>query len=485
MENKKIFNKWTILLMSLFIIGITSIVLARKLPAYDYWWHLKSGEYIFTNKSIPFTDLFSWFGIQEGLYWHSHEWLSAVTIYLSSLVFGSMGGYVFCILTTFLLVLILFWTNKEGYFKNIKFSIIWIILGVLILMPVITARPHMISFILLALTMYLLSDIRKNENSKKIWFLPVVSILWVNFHGGSSNLPYVLAFMVLVTGLFDFKIGRLVGSKLSKKQQLKLLIVGVLSIIALVINPHGIDMITYPYANMNDSFMLSIISEWRSPDLKQVSDIFIFVELFILILPLLLGKEELDLTDMGFIGSMVFLTFKSVRFSVLLYIISSFVIFKYIPKLKDEKAVKQFSLVLGLAGVLFIGFFAMEIPNISNEPMKVIVSDKIIETIKNENPKRLYNDYDFGGYLIYNEIPVFVDGRADMYSGHNLEDAVNLSRLDVGVEEILEKYNFDMFVLYDSTPLNYYLKNSDDYFKLIEDDGIIIYKTIKEEIKGN
>ena len=483
MDKKQKFNKITaITLFSLFIIGITSIILIRELPAFDYWWHFKSGEFMVQNKSIPFTDVFSWYGIENNLYWHSHEWLSAVFIYLSSVLFGKAGGYVFCVITSLLLVLILFLCNIENYFKNIKTAIVWVVLGVVILMPVITARPHMISFILLALTMYLLTDIRKNENSKKIWLLPIISILWVNFHGGSSNLPYVLTFLILLTGLFDFKIGRLTGTKLSKKQQLTLLTVGILSILALVINPHGIDMITYPYANMGDDFMLNIISEWRSPDLKKTSDIFIFIELFIIALPLLLCKDDLDLTDMGLIGGMVFLTFKSVRFSVLLYIVATFVIFKYIPKLKDELAIKQFSIIFGLLGLLFIGFFAIEVPSIVEKPMKVIVSDKIIETIKKENPQRLYNDYDLGGYLIYNDIKVFVDGRADMYSGHNLKDAVDLSAMNVGVEKIIEKYKFDMFVIYEDTPLNYYLKNNNNYTKLIEDDGVVIYKPIKKEL---
>ena len=346
-------------------------------------------------------------------------------------------------------------------------------------MPLITARPHMISFILLMFTMKGLIEFRKNENSKWIWSIPVISLLWANFHGGSSNLPYVLSLLMLMTGLFEFKFGRLVGHKLSKKQIKNLIIVSILSVLAIAINPHGVDMIIYPYANMQDDFMLSIISEWRSPDLKNMSDIFIFIEMFIILLPLLLGKDDLDLTDLGFIGGLVYLTFKSIRFSILLYIIATFIIFKYIPKSKDESDFKQFSLIFGVLGCLLFGITSTGLTEALNEPLKPVLSDEVIEVIKEKNPERLYNDYDFGGYLIYNDIKVFVDGRADMYSKYNLKDAVNLSKLDEGAEEIIDKYDFDMFVIYKDSPLNYLLKNDETYNLLLDDEEVVIYEVVK------
>lgn len=320
---------------------------------------------------------------------------------------------------------------------------------------------------------------RDDENSKWVWSIPVISMLWANFHGGSSNLPYVLTFLIVITGMFNFKLGRLAGSKLSKKQLKTLIIVGVLSIGAIAINPHGLDMISYPYINMQDDFMLSIINEWRSPDLKNMNDIFIFIELFVILLPLLLGKDELDLTDLGFIGGLVYLTFKSIRFSVLLYIISTFIIFKYIPKSKDERDFKQFSVIFSVVGCLLFIPFLYTLKDVVNEPLRPVLSDNIVNVIKEKNPERLYNDYDFGGYLIYNDIKVFVDGRADMYSSYNLKDAINLSKLGTGVEEILDKYNFDLFVIYENSPLNYLLQNADEYNLVLSEDGVAIYETGK------
>ena len=51
--------------------------------------------------------------------------------------------------------------------------------------------------IMLALTIFFSYDLFINENSKKIYFLPLVTLFWANFHGGSSNLSYIFCIIFL------------------------------------------------------------------------------------------------------------------------------------------------------------------------------------------------------------------------------------------------------------------------------------------------
>ena len=476
----KEYKKIHIFLFAFFIIGVSSLLMIKSIQSFDYWWHIKAGEYIVANKVIPFTDVFSWFGIENNLYWHSHEWLSEVLLYLFYSVFDNFGAYIFTIGLFLSISLLLFLLNKDKYYKNIRISIIWIILGVLILVPIALPRPHMINLMLFLLVIYILFDYKKHK-SKKIWILPLISILWVNFHGGSSNLIYIMIFMFIITGLFDFKIGRITAKKLENNQIKTLIIVAILSILALLINPHGLDMITYPYSNMADSYMLSFIDEWRSPDLKKFSDLFVFIEIFLIGIILIIDKDkDIDLLDFLLEGAFIYLTFKSIRFSAFLYIISSFIIFKYINESKDKEINKQLSIGLGIIGIILTIFSLFNISSIASQPIKEVVSNDIIQTIKEEAPKRLYNAYNVGGYLIYNDIPVFVDGRADMYSaGGNIQDAINLSSMLCNPEEIINKYKFDLFLIYKSSPLDYYFNTADNYISINEDDTFIIYKKIE------
>ena len=105
------------------------------------------------------------------------------------------------------------------------------------------------------------------------------------------------------------------------------------------------------------------------------------------------------------------------------------------------------------------------------------ISNKMITTIKKENPKRLFNLYDDGGYLISNEIKVFIDGRADLYSKYNYKDYINISN-NINTKELINKYSFDYFLVNNKYKINDYLKNNADYIIVLKDNNNILYKKI-------
>lgn len=51
----------SLLLIPLFVI---LIVYNGKLSGNDFWWHIKVGEWICTNKALPYEDIFSWYGME-------------------------------------------------------------------------------------------------------------------------------------------------------------------------------------------------------------------------------------------------------------------------------------------------------------------------------------------------------------------------------------------------------------------------------------
>ena len=106
----------------------------------------------------------------------------------------------------------------------------------------VQARPHLGSYCFLGITMYLLMDNYRNPDSKKIFFLPILSIVWSNFHGGSSNIPYLLCFLFLIGNLFSFSFSKIEGKKITKEQLIRYVVVMFLCMIAVCINLHGIRM---------------------------------------------------------------------------------------------------------------------------------------------------------------------------------------------------------------------------------------------------
>ena len=484
MKNKKVSTCFLISFI-VFMTGFSIYKLYLPMFGDDYWWHIKAGQYMVSNKAIPFIDVFSWYGVANNLYWHSHEWLTEVLFAGIYNFFGEGGIYLFTVGLGMLITFLAIKLNWKELKKNKIIAIIWGIVGVELISMVMSPRPHMISFVFLIMVIYSLSKFIKDEKSKWVWSIPVVSLLWANFHGGSSNLPYVLTFLTLVLNSFNFNFYKIEFKKISNKGLLTLLVVGILSMLAIVINPHGIDMLIYPYANMQDSFMLSFISEWRSPDLKLATDFYIYGLIFVIGMIFVLTDKKIKGFNLLITLAFVYLTCKSIRFGVLLYIISSFTVFEHMTvlSLKDKyiKYLSAFLVVMGLSMSQNLLFTTKIFENPIAEP----ISDKMIEAVKELNSERLYNDYDLGGYLIYNDIEVFVDSRADLYTKHNLKDAINLMslrRTDTNssdafdVEEVLNQYDFDSFIIKNNRPLYSYLSTNDKYELVLEDNNISLFK---------
>ena len=465
MKNKRDNTIFTILIIS---ITFGLMVFLRSDP--DALWHFSAGKYMVDHHQILTHDVFSWY--LAGKYWMSHEWLFEVIIYLYYSVFSDKYLIIFSLVNVLGLLLLIYYTNKDDIIKNKVFSLFWLTFSIII-GPYIVGRPQLISYILLALTIYLLKDLYDNKDSKKIYFLPLIGIIWSNVHGGSSNLIYIYTFIFMICSLFNFKFSKLEATRKSKKQILTYLIIGLLCMLTININPHGFKMFLYPYQNLNDSFMVNNITEWRVTSLAITADLFYVGFVFFIFMVMLLSKKKIRLLDFIIFLSVVFLGFRSVRFWAYTYIIMSYFIYYYIPKRKDDPGTQEIIMLISI-GLLIV--FGLSYKNIYKNTHKLNISEKMINRIKYEKPKRLYNVYDLGGELIYNDIKVFIDGRADLYSKYNFMDAVNISRLGGDFKERIKYYNFDYLLVNSDFQLQYYLNNSDEFELIYSDKGIYLYK---------
>lgn len=437
----------------------------------DYFWHFKAGKYMVEHGFLR-EDVFSWF--MNGKYWMSHEWLFDVLIYGLKAIFGNYHVLVYSFFAISSLLFILLFTNKEGYLKNIPFTLIWYLMFFVMILGYIQARPHLFSFSLLALTIYVLYDLYKDESSRKLYFLPVITIIWANFHGGSSNLPYLFCLLFMVGGLFSFKMKKIEAKRITKKQFFKYGIVMLVCMVCVCINLHGVKMFSYPYLNMLDSTMIGNISEWRSTTLNDIYHYLYFIMLLIVVMVMLFSDKKIEFVDLLLFGVVTYLGLKSIRFWFYTYIVMSYVVFNYLKERKIDKG--TFSCLMIFAFMLFLAFI-VNLKNIFNVRYEVTIKKDVVKIIKEENPKRLFNMYDYGGELIYNDIKVFIDGRADLYSKYNFKDYLSISMLEKDYVKLIDKYKFDYFLVAKEYPIRTYLKYSDDYEKIFSNKDLELYKT--------
>lgn len=469
-----------ILLMA-FMFGI------NKIYDTDFFWHLKTGEWVWTHKAVPTHDIFSWLRFDTNMEWFAHEWLSEVIFYLIYQGVGYIGLILLPAFICLFIVYFLYTTNKEYFKRNIILFFLWIGLFLYQIQSFTVARPQVFSYVFLTITIYILTKYRTQE-TKLIWLLPIISVLWVNMHGGSFSVLYVLIIITMLSGIFNFKFQRIRGYKLPKIKLIKLSSVFILTILASMINQMGYKILLYPFQLTGNDVLMNTIAEWTAPDIKSRTGLLVFVALGIVITTLLVLKSEIDLYDMLLVLGFTYLTLKSIRFIPLFLIVSTPILFKYIPKINFNH-LSGFSRLRKIIGLSIIVFSIYLISNISvlltlcyQSPIGYNLftypSDKAIEYIKKEEPKRLFNHYNWGGYLISKDIPVFMDGRSDMYIYYNYEDYLKIANVKPGIKDLLKKYDFDMIITTKASSLPPYIDNDTDYTKVFEDDTCFIYKKV-------
>ena len=100
---------------------------------------------------------------------------------------------------------------------------------------------------------------------------------------------------------------------------------------------------------------------------------------------------------------------------------------------------------------------------------------------------RLYNEYNYGSYLLYRGIPVFIDSRCDLYApeyngGQDIfMDFIESSNISKWFEDTFKKYDITHIILYKNSKMNMIIKDGklDGYKLLKEDDNFVFYEYSK------
>ncbi|MBR3762096.1 MAG: hypothetical protein IKK59_05080 [Lachnospiraceae bacterium] len=458
----------------------------------DFWWHVKVGEWIVQNREIPVKDIFSWYGIEHGIPWTAHEWLSEVIFYLIYHNFHEFGIFIFAFLSAYIMLYLLWRETKKYINQNILICGLFYVLLATVAVSFFYGRPHVFSYLLLFCTLKVLYQYYENVDSKWIYSMPLIAVLWGNLHGGSSNLTYLLCGVFFVSGLCTIKLGCIRGERLSNKWIVRLLIVTMLTVAALTVNPAGIKILSYPYSNMSDDLMTRLISEWQSPDAKNIGHLILFYfPIGMLGIGFVTQNKKIRIIDAFIMILFLFLFLRSIRFIMLWYVAASFCAFPYMLELKVKAIEKKRDIIICI--IAFSLLTAVSLMNVAKigynlkrgELISKVLSKEVIEFVKSENPQRLFNDYNFGESLIFEDIAVFFDARADVYSGNGmLADGAGLlllqqlqdkEKVQFNVEEIICKYNFDALLVAKNRPLYVYLISNQENYEVAYEDNVAAY----------
>ena len=287
---------------------------------------------------------------------------------------------------------------------------------------------------------------------------------------------------------------------LNKNDNVKfLIIVMVICAFTGLLTPTGDTPYTYLYKTMKGNTTENI-SEHQP--LTLINNTEAICTLVILLSILTFTKTKIKLSDLFFVGGLCYLMFSSRRQFSMLVLIGSVVLGRLIVDmitryskngLKDVDDVVKNNLVLVLLTIL-MGIFSynsikpvLDDKFVSEKSYPVSACDFILENIDLSTAK-FYNEYNYGSYMLFSGIPVFIDSRADLYapefSGNKDEDIfsdfINTSSISKYYEDTFEKYNITHVILGKKSKTNLIINKSHDenYKEIYSDDNFVIYERL-------
>ncbi len=477
----KIQNSWTKTVIFILILAFYASIVTHKiaLPVYDDLpRQIKIGEEVLSgNFDIIYKNVFSYTEPEQTFY--NHHWLSGVWFYLLFGILGWSGLVVFKVVILLLFFSILFFTA-------LKRSNFWVVSVVsvptiLILAERTGLRPEIFSYLFISIFLYILFSFEEKPQSKKIFWLIPLQLLWVNMH-----VLFSIGIM-LVGGFFfeklvhnyrdlknDFK-NTIKNNEIIRKLGITLL--GV--ILVSFINPRGIDGVFYRYVQdfpaVISEFMTlhdfeKGISLWTNVSIN-VFKISTILLLFSFCLFFYKKSKNISLEKFPIFFIITSISSVIIGYIILrgitLFAIIFFVVFgsnmnEFFIGIKEKYIIKHkkiFTLPLILF-TIFLFLLSMPFTRLKVSPHTEFGagltkwSNSSIDFFnKNSLKGSIFNDPDIGSYLIYHLYPkekVFVDNRfGDAYSSEFFREVyfASLDSEDVWLE-VSKKYDFQTIFFY-------------------------------------
>ena len=353
----------------------------------DFGWHLITGRYILAH-GIPYHDLYTY--TARGHPWVDHEWGNDV---IQALLFKG-GGY---LLSSVFFALI--WTTGVllvGWGRRI----IVLILATLAMVPYAGIRPVAWTVMLFALTLRILQA----KNKKWRYILPLLILIWANLHAGFiAGLALIIYFAVI-----ELNIG--------------LGIIFVLSAAAALINPYGINLYREIASTIFDPNIHNQITEWRSFYITSPSLPYVLLWLAgFLVFAKPFWKRWISL------GPLLLATALDASRNLPLFVIVTVAEFndyanRAITKLLKPKILMQKVIIDLCAALAIVVFFYVVYAAFS--PFQSRSADYPVQAVAYLKEHRcsgnLFNDYNYGGYLIWKlpNTPLFIDGIMTTWVNH-------------------------------------------------------------------
>ena len=283
-----------------------------------------------------------------------------------------------------------------------------------------------------------------------------------------------------------------------------LIIIMIIAVITGFLTPLGKTPFTYTYFTMKGNTTHNINEHLP---LTLTNNIPMLCTMIVLIALIGFTRIKIRLSDLFMIGGLTYLMFYTRRQQSMLVLIGSIAFTRMLKNFfeillnrpLDDMIKKYFNRFTAFILIAVMVSWSLHLygkvknakfVNESTYPVKA--SEWILNNL-NINSIRLYNEYNYGSYLLFKGIPVFIDSRADLYApefntpsgkatdGNDIfMDFINSSNISTYYGDIFEKYSITHAILYKNSKIAMLIRKTDSerFKEIYSDDYFVIYEVL-------
>ena len=463
---------WAVIIFSILIIIASILFMMRPPTDPDLGWHLRNGNDIL-NFGILYGDLYShtMFGYQ----WIAHEWLSDVFLYLGQ---KHLGFFVLSILFA-CIVFLSYYISARVSNARVESTLMAVLVATIVGLSVVGIRIQALTLLGIAITIWILFKWKNNVHTKAIYWLIPLMLIWVNMHGGfAAGLFLMGAFWFIELVKYILNKNKLFNIKhkiIELKHLFKLLIIIIVSFAVTFINPYTWRIYEELFSTIFNAPVKSWIAEWLPVTLSSIGGYNFAMYTLIVVVFLLFTYKKVDSTKI-FLGLIFFfISIGSWRHMPLFTVITLPLLTESIEKISPKAIyyyIKSSWVIVPLVALVFwqgYGIYkSVYISSVNPSSLRSVLPYGAVQYIKKNNPEgKLFNEYNWGGYLVWNlpQKQVFIDGRMAIWQTEDqnlFRDYIAINpNVDEHLDKIIEEYDIGLALVYTNNRYrNYFLRNS-------------------------
>lgn len=453
----------------------------------DIWWHIRVGDWIAANHSLPHIAIFSQYSDRS---WVVYSWCFELLVSRVHSTFGLPGIPELLVCIDILISLVLLFALQRiagSFWRSLPIAVF----GILAL-DANPLRPMILTILFFIVELWLIFDAEQTGNDEILYWLGPLFMLWANCH-----IQFVYG--IAVVGLYSVsRIVQLVVDRPEDAVKSALRLAGVcgISLVGSCIGPNGWQPYKVAIGLAGQPYVSQVIVELQAMNFRSP---FHYLELLLVISACFAAgrSQSRNFFRLALLIMTAMVSFRSLRDMWFAAIASSFVIAEAVRPLRaaiaqrDEEAISwrseiaSYGVATVLALTISLGYgtrHGMNAGDMMTDIAKVypVGATEFIRDSHLQGP--MYNSMNWGGFLIFNlrNQPVSLDPRTNIYGDQLLARSVATSN-GVGwdTDPVLARSNF--VILDRSAPLVSQLARNSEYRLVYEDDVSTIF--VKQNVQ--